>query len=78
MRIHLLNNSEIVIQGNVNNPTDWENVQKVGDLMVKSPWVDLEYASADESEQWVHLCTKWDYYQATQIKEVYQDAKKAI
>lgn len=77
MKTTTLNNAEIVIQANTEKAGDWEKVLEVAKKMCASEWIDMEMASQDDSEQWVHICACWDNYQAGEIKEAYRTAKAA-
>lgn len=78
MKIQYYNNAEIVIQANVNKEGDYDEVLKVANKMIELDLIDVDIASADEHEQWVHICARWDHYQAKEMKDLYQAAKAAL
>jgi len=75
MRLELSNNAELVIQAN-NQPGDYELVNRVAEEMAKDSSIDI--ASADDQEQWVHLCARWDYFQREELRDAYYAAKKTL
>ena len=78
MRIHLNNNAELVIQANVKKAGDYEAAMKVAEKMVELDHVEISIASACEYEQWVHVCARWDNFQAKELKELFYDAKREV
>jgi hypothetical protein len=75
MRIKLVNNAELVIQANVNKEGDYGQAMARAERMVEASGGMMEIASNDEYEQWIHLCAGWDDKQASDLKDLYNEAK---
>ena len=78
MKITLNNNAELVIQANVNKAGDYEAAMKVAEKMVDMDDVTCDIACVDEFAQWIHVCARWDNFQAKELKELFYDAKKQV
>lgn len=77
MKITTLNNSEIVIQANTRKDGDWEKVKNIAGMMIENAPFELVAVSCCEDEQWFHLAAACRSYQARDIKDTYDVAKKS-
>lgn len=78
MKIDIITNAELVIQANPNKDGDYAAALAIAEKMVEMGEVDCEIAAADETEQWIHVCAVWNWYQAAEMKDAYLAAKAAI
>lgn len=74
MKLTTLNNSEIVIQG---KEGEFQLVKKVAEKIIELSQGQVVYCSDQENEDWIHLTACWDFYQASEFKYFYKEAKKA-
>lgn len=76
MKITTLNNAEIVIQAR--DDRDFRKAQKVAKRIEDNTGGQVVRVSECEIEQWVQLTACWYNYQAAEIKDQYQVAKKEL
>lgn len=76
MKLTTLNNAEIVIQANVEKEGDFDKVREVAKRIIEDGFVEMDIASEDTDEQWIHLCAVRNNFQMADIKEAYKQAKR--
>lgn len=76
MKVQLANNAELIIQAN--SESDYAKALQVAERIVDNSQGQVEIASADEYEHWVHLCAVWSHYQRGELLDEYRVAKKEI
>lgn len=76
MKISLINNAELVIQAR--NEDDYKQAMQVAERIQANTDKGVVVCSADDWEQWIHLTTNWDWFQAADLKDQYQIAKSEL
>ena len=76
MKYTTTNNAELVIQAK--DEKDYEQALKVAAIMIEDSCIRVAIASVDEFELWVHVTASWDNFQAKELKQAYNDAKKQL
>jgi len=78
MKLILTTNNEIIIGADQNKAGDWKLVERVTDYLVNVQGnIELVIAASEEGD-YMHLGTRWDNYQAKELKEMYKEAKAAV
>jgi hypothetical protein len=75
MKISLINNAEIVIQANPNKSGDFAAAIAIAEKMVDLDTVKCDIAAIEDDTQIVHVCAVWDFYQMSELKDAYEEAK---
>ena len=76
MKTTTLNNQELVIQAR--NEADFKAAQKVAELVVAQFPEMADIAAECEHEMFVHICFCDMPYNAKEVRDAYNEAKKAI
>jgi formaldehyde-activating enzyme involved in methanogenesis len=76
MKVSQVCNALLTIQANTNKAGDFETAQQVAQLMADSGEVVL--CSECDTEQWVQVATVWNHFQAQELRDLYNVAKRAL
>jgi len=78
MKLILTTNNEIIIGADQNKAGDWALVKRVTDYLVNVQGnIEIVIAAAEEGD-YMHLGTRWNHYQAKELKDLYKEAKAAV
>ena len=76
MKLTLSNNAELVIQAR--DEQDYQQALLVADRLVQDSGGTIKVASGCDYEYWIHLCAVWYHYQRQELKDAYQQARRAV
>ena len=74
MKLTTCNNNEMVIQAR--DEADYEAAYKVAKIICKND--DMNISAVDEDMFFICIGTEWSNFNAAQLKDEYQLAKKAL
>lgn len=76
MKISNVCNGTLTIQANMEIDGDYQAALTLANKMVADSDGTIDLCSSDECEGWVQVAAAWDNYQAKELRQAYNIAKK--